>query len=114
LQETSQHLSADEVALKTKIEKKQSEFDRAERRLKSLQAVRPAYMDEYEKVELELTKVYQIYMEKFRNLAFLEQQIDQVNRDEQDQVEASLFFLFFFEKKTFFLSNNQNRNMKCL
>ncbi|RKO94193.1 Clusterin-associated protein-1-domain-containing protein [Blyttiomyces helicus] len=49
---------------------------------------RPAYMDEYEKIELDLGKVYETYMERFRNLTFLEQQLDEYNRLEQDKFEA--------------------------
>ena len=33
-------------------------------------------MDEYEKVEEDLQKQYDVYLEKFRNLAYLEQQLE--------------------------------------
>ncbi|KAJ3303207.1 Clusterin-associated protein 1 [Kappamyces sp. JEL0829] len=88
-----ENLQADEANLVAKIEKKKQEYDRAEKRLRSLQGVRPAYMDEYEKIEAELVKVYEVYMEKFRNLAYLEQQLDEYNREEQnrfDETESSL------------------------
>jgi clusterin-associated protein 1 len=88
-----ENLQADEANLIAKIEKKKQEFDRAEKRFKSLQGVRPAYMDEYEKIEIEMVTVYERYMEKFRNLAFLEQQLDEYNREEQnrfDETESSL------------------------
>ena len=45
---------------------------------------RPAYMDEYERLEEDLQKLYDSYMERFRNLAFLEQQLDDHNRVEHD------------------------------
>lgn len=51
-------LRADETNLFAKIEKKKQELDRADKRLKSLQGVRPAYMDEYEKIEVDLIKVF--------------------------------------------------------
>lgn len=79
-------LLADEANLKSKIDKKKMEFDRAQKRLMSLQSVRPAYMDEYERVEAELVRVYQVYMERFRNLAFLEQQLDEHNKLEQEKI----------------------------
>ncbi|ORY37079.1 hypothetical protein BCR33DRAFT_663741 [Rhizoclosmatium globosum] len=82
-------LSADETNLVAKIEKRKTELERAEKRLKSLQGVRPAYMDEYEKIEVELVKLYEIYMDKFRNLAFLEQQLDEHDRLEQDKFEET-------------------------
>ncbi|KAI8901350.1 Clusterin-associated protein-1-domain-containing protein [Globomyces pollinis-pini] len=84
-----ENLQADESNLNSKIEKKKAEFERAEKRLKSLQGVRPAYMDEYEKIEVDLIKVYEQYIEKFRNLTFLEQQLDEYNREEQDKFEET-------------------------
>ncbi len=45
-------------------------------------------MDEYEKVEVELVKLYEAYMEKYRNLSYLEQQLDEFNREEQDLAEV--------------------------
>ncbi|KAJ3270401.1 Clusterin-associated protein 1 [Terramyces sp. JEL0728] len=88
-QNTFESLQADEYNLLAKIEKKKGELERAEKRLKSLQGVRPAYMDEYEKIEVDLVRVYNIYMEKFRNLTFLEQQLDEYHREEQDKFEET-------------------------
>ena len=34
--------------------------------------MKPAYMDEYERLEHELEKIYEVYIEKFRNLDYLE------------------------------------------
>jgi hypothetical protein len=50
---------------------------------------RPAFMDEYEKIEEELQKHYDIYLEKFRNLAYLEQQLEDHHRMEQERFEVS-------------------------
>lgn len=80
---------SDETNLLAKIEKKKLELDRAEKRLKSLNTVRPAYMDEYERVEAELIGVYEQYTERFRNVAFLEQQLDELNREEQGRYEET-------------------------
>ncbi|KAJ3114175.1 Clusterin-associated protein 1 [Phlyctochytrium bullatum] len=84
-----ENLAADETNLMAKIEKRRQEFDRAEKRLKSLQGVRPAYMDDYEKIETELVRLYETYMEKFKNLAYLEQQLDEHNKMEQDKFEET-------------------------
>lgn len=84
---------ADEANLIGKIEKKKVELERCEKRLISLQGVRPAYMDEYERLEAELVIVYASYMKDLRNLAFLEQKMDQHDQNEQqklEQVEVSL------------------------
>ncbi|KAJ3276916.1 Clusterin-associated protein 1 [Borealophlyctis nickersoniae] len=84
-----ENLAADETNLMAKIDKKKVELERAEKRLKSLQGVRPAYMDEYEKIEVDLGRLYETYMEKFRNLTYLEQQLDEHNRLEQDKFEET-------------------------
>lgn len=45
-------------------------------------------MDEYEKLEEDLQKLYEVYMEKFRNLTYLEAQQEEYNRTEQDKFEV--------------------------
>lgn len=45
-------------------------------------------MDEYEKIEEELQKQYDIYLEKFRNLTYLEQQLEDHHRLEQERFEV--------------------------
>jgi clusterin-associated protein 1 len=55
--------------------------------------VRPEHMDEYEKLEQELEKFYQVYIDKFRNLDYLENQLDVYNTKEQekrDEIENKL------------------------
>ena len=44
-------------------------------------------MDEYEKLEVELKKCYEDYMVRFRCLAFLEQQVEEYERQEQERME---------------------------
>jgi clusterin-associated protein 1 len=48
----------------------------AQKRLATLKKVRPAFMEEYEKLEAELRKSYEEYLVRFRCLAFLEQQVN--------------------------------------
>ena len=45
-------------------------------------------MDEYERLEEDLQKLYNSYMQRFRNLAYLEQQLDDHNRVEHDRLEV--------------------------
>ena len=47
-----QGFDADEKALAEKIKRKQTDLERNKKRLASLQHVRPAFMDEYEKVRV--------------------------------------------------------------
>merc|ERR1719502_1348902 len=67
-----EELEHDEKNLRNRINKKQADLERNEKRLKSLQTVRPAFMDEYEKLEVELQHHYEKYLERFRNLDYLE------------------------------------------
>jgi clusterin-associated protein 1 len=66
------NLASDEANLETKIEKKKQELERNQKRLTSLQNVRPAFMDEYEKLEVELQKQYEVtlitYQQKLREV----------------------------------------------
>jgi len=48
-------------------------------------------MDEYEKLEEELQQVYDDYMLKFRNQAYLENILDEQQRAQLDENEVSLF-----------------------
>ncbi|KAF6774911.1 hypothetical protein AHF37_05957 [Paragonimus kellicotti] len=74
------NVAADEATLDGKIEKKRSELDRNRKRLATLQSVRPAYMEEYEQLEEELSSMYSFYLTRFRNLAFLENQYEELMR----------------------------------
>ncbi|XP_016380681.1 clusterin-associated protein 1 homolog isoform X2 [Sinocyclocheilus rhinocerous] len=83
------NVSSDEASLEAKIEKKKQDLERNQKRLQTLQSVRPAFMDEYEKIEEDLQKQYQTYVEKFRNVSFLEQQLDDYHRAEQERFEEA-------------------------
>ena len=78
-----ENLKQDEENLELKIKRKSDELERAEKRLKSIQNVRPAFMDEYEQLEKELEKLYGIYVERYRNLDYLEHELDIFNDKEQ-------------------------------
>ena len=51
---------------------------------------RPAYMDEYERYEEDLQKLYEDYMLKFRNQAYLEQQLEDYNHSQQERFEVCI------------------------
>ncbi|XP_078114873.1 clusterin-associated protein 1 homolog isoform X2 [Sander vitreus] len=92
VEETKDMLSnvvSDETSLDAKIEKKKQELERNRKRLQTLQSVRPAFMDEYEKIEEDLQKQYETFVEKFRNLCFLESQLDEYHRLEQERFEEA-------------------------
>merc|ERR1711870_195136 len=72
-----------------KIKKKRQELDRCKKRLGSLASVRPAFMDEYEQLEQELERYYEQYVGRFRNLDYLEHEIDSLNREEKERMEEN-------------------------
>lgn len=72
------NVAADEENLDQKIEKKRNELERNRKRLSTLQSVRPAYMEEYEQLEEELGSWYTFYLTRFRNLAYLENQYEEL------------------------------------
>merc|ERR1711988_1140954 len=89
MEDMCKKLQEDEDSLNEKIAKKQSDLDRCKKRLSDLENVRPAFMDEFEKLEKELEKYYGVYIEKFRNVEYLEHQLEQYNQAEQEKLEES-------------------------
>ncbi|XP_069761445.1 clusterin-associated protein 1 homolog isoform X3 [Narcine bancroftii] len=83
------NVASDEANLEAKIEKRRLELERSKKRLQTLQSVRPAFMDEYEKIEEELQKQYKTYVEKICNLSYLEQQLEDLHRMEQERFEET-------------------------
>ena len=53
-------VASNEARLEAKIDKKKVELERNQKRLNTLKKVRPAFMDEYEKLEEELKAVYEV------------------------------------------------------
>ena len=72
IEEQWKELEIDERDLSEKIRKKSQDLEQSQKRLKSLKNVRPAFMDEYEKLEMELQDHYNVYLERFRNLHYLQ------------------------------------------
>ncbi|XP_069502969.1 clusterin-associated protein 1 isoform X2 [Ambystoma mexicanum] len=104
------NVASDEANLEAKIEKRKLELERNQKRLQTLQSVRPAFMDEYEKIEEELQKQYDTYLEKFRNLSYLEQQLDDYHRTEQERFEEAENTLRLMQNK---LKEEEKRLLKA-
>ncbi|CAM9363811.1 unnamed protein product, partial [Phaeothamnion confervicola] len=79
-------LEEDEAALNGKIKKAAAELERSEKRYRSLQTHRPAFADELEKLEAELQRYYEVYMERFRNLDYLEGELDRHHKSEAEEL----------------------------
>eukprot|EP00759_Apiculatamorpha_spiralis_P002296 PhF_6_TR10848/c0_g1_i1/m.17543/K19684/CLUAP1, DYF3; clusterin-associated protein 1 len=80
LSETLTNLQADEKNLEQKMDTKRAQLERQQKRLKALQAVRPAFMEEYEKQEGELQRQYGVYLEQYRNLEYLENELSKCTK----------------------------------
>ena len=77
----------EESNLENKIKKKQEELERTEKRLRSLDNVRPQFLEEQDKLERELQRQYDIYMEKYRNLDYIESELVKYQKAEEERKE---------------------------
>ncbi|NWU18602.1 CLUA1 protein, partial [Cephalopterus ornatus] len=93
------NVALDETNLEAKIEKRKLELERSQKRLQTLQSVRPAFMDEYEKIEEQLQKQYSSYLEKFRNLTYMEQLLEDHRRAEQEMFEEAANMLRLMQNR---------------
>lgn len=80
LKDTEQNLDA-------RIERRKTELDRNQKRLYTLKKVRPAFMEEFEKLEVEFRALYDDYLQKFRYLAYLEHLYEDTAKMEQERFE---------------------------
>uniref|UniRef100_A0A8R1I1G6 Uncharacterized protein n=1 Tax=Caenorhabditis japonica TaxID=281687 RepID=A0A8R1I1G6_CAEJA len=58
-----------------------------QKRYAKLQSFRPQYMDEYERFEERLKKLYEVYVLNFRNLSYLRKVHDDLARSERQRQE---------------------------
>jgi chromosome segregation ATPase len=89
LEQQLAELQQQEQSLDAKIEKRKQQLEWSEKRLSTMQSVRPAYMDEYEQLQGELQGLYQQYLDRYRGLEYLESELEQFNTAEQDALDAS-------------------------
>ena len=68
-------LLSNQRGMDEKIVRKTMDIERTAKRLESLKHVRPAYMDEYEKLEEELQVEYERYVVRLRNVDYLESEL---------------------------------------
>ena len=94
MEDTVKQLRLDEGELVSKLTRRKTELERAEKRLKGIENVKPEYQEEYERLEAELERFYSIYVEKFTNIDYLEHELDMYNmkdslrrKNQQDVIE---------------------------
>ena len=79
MNDTVKQLRQDESELQNKIQRRKQELERADKRLKGIENVKPEYQEEYERLEADLERFYAIYVEKYTNIDYLEWELDQFN-----------------------------------
>ncbi|GJQ72252.1 hypothetical protein Trydic_g3343 [Trypoxylus dichotomus] len=84
------NVSATEASLDAKIERRKVEIDRYEKRLQTLKKVRPAFLEEFTALELELERLFTQYSSRLRCLNQLEKAAAEAERAhlERQQVAA--------------------------
>ncbi|XP_058064792.1 clusterin-associated protein 1 [Anopheles bellator] len=75
-----QSVKVENANLESKIYRKSSELERSKQRLQALQKVRPAYLEEFEKLEAELKGLYEQYIVRVKCMDTLRAQIINKNR----------------------------------
>jgi clusterin-associated protein 1 len=87
--ELEREMKDPKTGTEVKIKKKAQDLERLNKQLSRLVTVRPQFMDEYEKLERELERLYDQYLERFRNLDYLEHELDLLNKAEQTKMEEN-------------------------
>jgi len=77
--------TADVDKARTKHERKVQERDRLAKRWQALRRVKPAFMEEYEREEKELRGLYAVYVERVRNVRWLEDEMREMREEEEEE-----------------------------
>ena len=100
MQERKESLDQDSEDLNLKLERKAAELGRNRKRLQTLTAQRPVFMDELERVEADIGQLYDDYVINSRCLFFLEQKLEEFEEVERMKIEVS----GSTEQKLYFIS----------
>ena len=106
LEEYHRSLELKEKELLDKIKKRRLELERSEKKHKSMCKIKPAYVEELERHEKELERLYQVYLDKTRNLHYLEELFEKGNlrdQDKQGQIKK------YLEKMQVSIRNKEDR-----
>ena len=86
-------LEKKEKDLIDRIGRKKLEGERLEKKIKTLGNTKPAYVEKTERLEKELERIFQLYVNKMRNLDYLETTFDEHNRKEKEKNKSILNYL---------------------
>lgn len=106
MEEYYRSLELKEKELLDKIKKRKVELERNEKKFKSISKIKPAYVEELERHEKELERIYQVYLDKVRNLYYLEDLFEKINlrdQDKQGQIKK------YLEKMQMTIKNKEDR-----
>lgn len=82
-------LNSDEDTLRSKIKQRRHELERQSKRLMSVHAIRPAFMDEYEALEQELQYLFKAHFQHYRNVDFYEHELQKAAENQEQRNEQS-------------------------
>ncbi|XP_071451306.1 clusterin-associated protein 1 [Hetaerina americana] len=77
------------ASLESKVERKKQDLERGRKRLDALKKVRPAFLEEFQKLEGELQSLYAEYLYRHRSLAYLLQQEEESAAAETEHLEQT-------------------------
>ncbi|XP_046397541.1 clusterin-associated protein 1 [Ischnura elegans] len=76
-------------SLEVKVERKKQDLERGRKRLDALKKVRPAFIEEFKKLEGELQSLFAEYLYRHRSMAYLYQQEQELAATEAEQLEQA-------------------------
>lgn len=100
--------SNDESMLEGKIMHSKAEYERLQKQLRKLSGTRPAFQDDYDKCEAELHALYKDYLEHYRNLEYLESEVNKYKQKEREALEEHETKLKILRQKL----SDEMRNLK--
>ena len=92
-------LVVEEKQLDDAIRRKERDLERNQQRLESLNTIRPAFMNEYDQLELEFQRQYETYIERYRNVDYLEHEMEVHDAAEKDILQYRNQMLQRMQKK---------------
>lgn len=106
-------LKEDERSLEEKIKRKTLEIQRAENKLnryKNGGGNKNPFTDEMERLEKDIEKVYSDYLDRFRNLDYLEHKVDQYNELEKEKTQLAKDNLMKMQQK---IREDEDKMLTC-
>ena len=104
LQEEINEIKADKHDLQLNIQRKKEDIERNENRLKSLQSTKPTFLNELKALEDDLQKHYDLYMERYRNIHYLQHEL---KRHKESEVKNSRKLQSAEDQRRTLMDNNK-------